>query len=66
MGETRTGLALLLELSAGLAERIDIEEIATFVLGVGRDAVAANRGTLCLLTPDGVILYVSASVAKVR
>ncbi|MCU1501134.1 MAG: domain S-box protein [Ilumatobacteraceae bacterium] len=55
-------LALLLELTGALAERMEVQEIASFVLGVGRDAVAANRGTLCLLTPDGRRLEVVGHV----
>jgi sigma-B regulation protein RsbU (phosphoserine phosphatase) len=53
-------LALLLELTAGLAERMEVQTIASFVLGVGLNAIEANRGTLCLLTPDRVLLEVVA------
>ena len=53
-------LALLLELTAGLAERMEVQTVASFVLGVGLNAIEANRGTLCLLTADGVLLEVVA------
>jgi serine phosphatase RsbU (regulator of sigma subunit) len=53
-------LALLLELTAGLAERMEVQTIASFVLGVGLNAIEANRGTLCLLTADGALLDVVA------
>lgn len=55
-------LALLLELTAGLAERMEVQTIASFVLGVGLNAIEANRGTLCLLTADGKSLEVVAHV----
>src|SRR3954454_17731625 len=58
----RGRLDVLLNLTAGLAERMDIRSIADFVLGVGRDAIEANRGTLCLITPDGDWLEVVAQV----
>jgi serine phosphatase RsbU (regulator of sigma subunit) len=57
-----TRLALLHELTSGLAERMDLESIAGFVLGVGLNAIEANRGTLCLLTSDGRSLEVVAHV----
>jgi GAF domain-containing protein len=53
-------LALLLELTAGLAERMKVQTIASFVLDVGLSAIEANRGTLCLLTSDGTLLEVVA------
>ena len=53
-------LALLLELTAGLAERMEVQTIASFVLGVGLNAIEANRGTLCLLAGDGDQLEVVA------
>jgi serine phosphatase RsbU (regulator of sigma subunit) len=53
-------LALLLELTAGLAERMEVQTIASFVLDVGLNAIDANRGTLCLLTSDGALLEVVA------
>lgn len=53
-------LALLLELTAGLAEQMEVQTIANFVLGVGLNAVEANRGTLCLLTSDRDLLEVVA------
>ena len=53
-------LALLLELTAGLAERMEVQTIASFVLDVGLNAIDANRGTLCLLTADGALLEVVA------
>ena len=44
MNRARNRLAQLLELTAGLAERMDVQGIASFVLGVGlgviRDTVA--------------------------
>ena len=53
-------LALLLELTAGLAQRMEVQTIASFVLGVGLNAIEANRGTLCLLAGDGDQLEVVA------
>ena len=53
-------LELLLELTSGLAERMEVQTIASFVLGVGLNAIAANRGTLCLLTSDRDFLEVVA------
>ena len=60
MERTPNRLALLLELTAGLAERMEVQTIASFVLGVGLNAIDANRGTLCLLTADGAVLEVVA------
>jgi len=37
-----------------------VQAITSFVLGVGLTAIEANRGTLCLLTPDGLSLEVAA------
>jgi phosphoserine phosphatase RsbU/P len=53
-------LAILHALTAGLAERMEVKSIASFVLGVGLTAIEANRGTLCLLTADGASLEVVA------
>ncbi|MEP7202947.1 MAG: SpoIIE family protein phosphatase [Ilumatobacteraceae bacterium] len=53
-------LAVLHELTSGLAERMGLQAIASFVLGVGLDAIEANRGTLCMLTTDGKSLEVVA------
>ena len=53
-------LAVLHELTSGLAERMGLQSITSFVLGVGLTAIEANRGTLCLLTPDGLSLEVVA------
>ncbi len=53
-------LAVLHELTSGLAERMGLHSIARFVLGVGLTAIDANRGTLCLLTADGLSLEVVA------
>ncbi|MDQ1424331.1 MAG: hypothetical protein QOD72_1829, partial [Acidimicrobiaceae bacterium] len=58
MERTRDRLALLLELTSGLAKHMEVQTIATFVLGVGLEAIDANRGTLCLVTPDGGLLEV--------
>ena len=60
MERAQNRLTLLLELTSGLAERMDLESIASFVLGVGLNAIEANRGTLCLLTADRTALYVVA------
>jgi serine phosphatase RsbU (regulator of sigma subunit) len=57
-----TRLALLHELTSGLAERMGLQSIAGFVLGVGLNAIEANRGTLCLVTPDGLSLEVVGHV----
>jgi serine phosphatase RsbU (regulator of sigma subunit) len=62
MERTRNRLALLLELTAGLAEHMEVPAIAGFVLGVGLDAVEANRGTLCLVVADEPSLEVTAHV----
>src|SRR5689334_11685539 len=35
-----------------LAEQMETAAIARFVLGAGRVAIEANRGTLCLLSDD--------------
>ena len=53
-------LAVLHELTSGLAERMELQTIANFVLGVGLTAIEANRGTLCMLTSDGASLEVVA------
>src|SRR3954470_25068084 len=58
----RGRLDMLFNLTAGLAERMEIRSIADFVLGVGRDAIDANRGTLCLVTADGGWLEVVGQV----
>ncbi|MEY2588694.1 MAG: hypothetical protein QOJ67_678 [Acidimicrobiaceae bacterium] len=60
MERTRSRLALLLDLTSGLARHTEVQTIATFVLGVGLEAIDANRGTLCLVTPDGGSLEVVA------
>jgi GAF domain-containing protein len=60
MERAQNRLAILLELTAGLAERMELEAIASFVLGVGLNAIEANRGTLCLLTPDSCFFEVVA------
>ena len=60
MERAQNRLALLLELTTGLAERMEVQAIASFVLDVGLSAIEANRGTLCLLTADGVLLEVVA------
>jgi serine phosphatase RsbU (regulator of sigma subunit) len=60
MERAQNRLALLLELTSGLAERMELEAIASFVLGVGLNAIEANRGTLCLRDSDGRSLYVAA------
>jgi serine phosphatase RsbU (regulator of sigma subunit) len=62
MGRVPTRLALLHELTSGLAERMGLQSIAGFVLGVGLNAIEGNRGTLCLLTPDGLSLEVIGHV----
>lgn len=50
METVRNRLSLLLDLTGVLAECMVIDQIAGFVLGAGRDAVDANRGTLCLMS----------------
>jgi serine phosphatase RsbU (regulator of sigma subunit) len=60
MQRAQNRLALLLELTAGLAERMEMQAIASFVLDVGLSAIEANRGTLCLLNADGTQLEVVA------
>jgi len=60
MERTRARLSLLLELTAGLAEKMDLQAIAGFVLSVGLDAIDADRGTLCLVAADGCSLEVTA------
>ncbi len=60
MERTRARLSLLLELTAGLAEKMDLQAVASFVLSVGRDAIDADRGTLCLVAADGCSLEVAA------
>src|SRR3954454_22160256 len=62
MDELRSRLSLLLRLTAQLAEHMEVGAICDFVLGVGRDAVEANRGTLCLISPDGRTLRVAGHV----
>jgi hypothetical protein len=56
MERAQNRLSLLLELTSGLAERMDLESISSLVLGVGLNAIEANRGTLCLLTADRTAL----------
>ncbi|MEY2401599.1 MAG: hypothetical protein QOJ08_1710, partial [Ilumatobacteraceae bacterium] len=58
MESAQSRLGLLLNLTSGLAERMGLQSIASFVLGVGLEAIEANRGTLCLITDDGQSLYV--------
>ncbi|MEO7371133.1 MAG: GAF domain-containing protein, partial [Ilumatobacteraceae bacterium] len=60
MDRAASRLEILHELTSGLAERMELQSIAAFVLGVGLDTIAANRGTLCRLTPDGLSLEVVA------
>jgi GAF domain-containing protein len=60
MERAQNRLTMLLELTSGLAERTDLHGIANLVLGAGLKAIAANRGTLCLLTADRASLYVVA------
>jgi serine phosphatase RsbU (regulator of sigma subunit) len=60
MERAQSRLGLLLDLTSGLAERMGLQAIASFVLGVGLDAIEANRGTLCLVTDDGLSLDVVA------
>ena len=60
MGRTRNRLGVLLELTAGLAEKMELQAIADFVLSVGLGAIDADRGTLCLLSADGESLEVTA------
>lgn len=60
MERASTRLAVLHELTSGLAERMGVQAITSFVLGVGLTAIEANRGTLCLVTPDGLSLDVVA------
>jgi serine phosphatase RsbU (regulator of sigma subunit) len=62
MERVPTRLALLHELTSGLAERMGLQSIAGFVLGVGLNAIGANRGTLCLVTADGLSLEVVGHV----
>jgi hypothetical protein len=45
MQRAQNRLALLLELTAGLAERMEVQAIASFVLDVGLNAIEANRGS---------------------
>ena len=60
MERAQNRLALLLELTTGLAERMEVQAIASFVLDVGLSANRGQPGTLCLLTADGVLLEVVA------
>src|SRR5262245_40384438 len=62
MERARDRLALLLRLTAGLAEHMDVRSIAEFVLSAGRSAVDANRGTLCLVADDREHIEVVAHV----
>src|SRR4051812_11069681 len=39
---------------------MELQAIADFVLGVGLEAIDADRGTLCLMSPDGQSLEVTA------
>ena len=55
-------LEQLLALTMALAEQMDTAAIARFVLGAGRAAIDANRGTLCLLTDDARWLEVVGHV----
>ena len=62
MEHVPTRLGLLHELTSGLAERMGLQSIASFVLGVGLNAIEANRGTLCLMSSDGLSLEVVGHV----
>ena len=52
-GGTRDRLALLLDLTAGLAAHMELDAIADFVLDAGVAAIGARAATVCLLSESG-------------
>jgi serine phosphatase RsbU (regulator of sigma subunit) len=51
-----------MELTAGLAEQMDVQAIARYVLDTGVAAIGASAGSLCLITPDGTEFEVVGQV----